>query len=160
MRSIQKRHADFFEAYIGAAWISASQTKDPEHIREIEGYLSQLYKPRVWPALESLVNGHGGLISAVRLEQALDSGSEDEGAGDISVIDLPVVEGKKRRKFPGRIARGGKRKASGRADRLQVEASHRYHGKKQGLRENHGRMVEIPVKRPGTGHSVWRPIVL
>jgi hypothetical protein len=84
----QKRYADYFEAYIGAAWVSASETKDPEHIREIELFLSQLYKPKAWPALESLMNGSKGFLTAVRLDQDLldvDGGDDD----DIAVFDVP-----------------------------------------------------------------------
>jgi hypothetical protein len=84
----QKRYADYFEAYIGAAWVSASETKDPEHIREIELFLSQLYKPKAWPALESLMNGSKGFLTAVRLDQdLLDDGADDD--DDIAVFDVP-----------------------------------------------------------------------
>lgn len=163
----QKRHADFFEAYIGAAWISASQTKDPEHVHEIEYYLSQLFKPRGWPALESLLNGSGGLMSAVRLEQALDSGSEDDGSGDISVIDVPTMKHGARKGKPtqylrdGRMGkRGGKKMGSSRKDRIHVIASHRHHQKKQAF-EPPTRPRMMPVADlPIGGESARSPIIL
>lgn len=169
MSSDQKRHADFFEAYIGAAWISATQTKDPDQIREIESYLSQLYKPKAWPALESLVNGHGGLLSAVRLEQALDSGSEDDGSGEVVVIDVPVVGAKRKsrslyfdRRFNGggiTVGGGlgvGKRTGSTHAYRVHVQASRRHHEKKTRLPV---RGVP-PIRRSTKGESIQSPIIL
>jgi hypothetical protein len=100
----QKRYADYFEAYIGAAWVSASMTKDVEHVREIENYLSQLFKPRIWPALESLTNGSTDLITAIRLDQTLGDGN-DNGDNDVSILDIPPPQlvhrkkGKKAAKF-------------------------------------------------------------
>lgn len=171
--SDQKRHADFFEAYIGAAWISATQTKDPDHIREIESYLSQLYKPGVWPALESLVNGHGGLISAVRLEQALDGESEDDGSGDVVVVDVPVMENKKKSRplyFDRRLRGGGigigvgiglgKKTGSTHAYRLHVQSSRRHHEKRQSLAERMTTRLVPPTRRSNYGESVQSPIVL
>jgi hypothetical protein len=79
----QKRYADLFEAYIGAAWASASGTKDPVHIYEIESFLSQLFKPKVWPALESLANGSLDLVTTVQLDQDLEN--------EIAVLELPPI---------------------------------------------------------------------
>jgi len=100
----QKRYADYFEAYIGAAWVSASMTKDVDHVREIENYLSQLFKPRIWPALESLTNGSMDLVTAVQLDQTLGDG-HDNGENDVSILDIPPPQmiqrkkGKKAAKF-------------------------------------------------------------
>lgn len=111
----QKRYADFFEAYIGAAWISASETRDPEHITAIEEYLSKLFKPEIWPALESLLHGHVGSLNAVKIQQDLEGGSgfenghddvNDDGAGDVSVFDIPPprasnAPGRQKTQVPG-----------------------------------------------------------
>jgi hypothetical protein len=84
----QKRYADFFEAYIGAAWVSASETKDPVHIQEIELFLSQLFKPRIWPALESLTEGSStDLSTAVQFDQSLNDETKDD--DDIAVFAIP-----------------------------------------------------------------------
>lgn len=83
----QKRYADYFEAYVGAAWESARATKDLEHVREIEDFLSQLFKPRIWPALESLANGSTDLTTAVRLDEKLGQGLDD--TEEISIFEIP-----------------------------------------------------------------------
>ena len=84
----QKRYADFFEAYIGAAWVSASETKDPVHIQEIESFLSQLFKPRIWPALESLTEGSStDMSTSVRFDQSLDDITRDD--DEIAVFSIP-----------------------------------------------------------------------
>jgi len=100
----QKRYADYFEAYIGAAWVSATITKDVEHVREIENYLSQLFKPRIWPALESLTNGSADLVTAVQYDQTLDVGDANE-ENDVSIFEIPPAQlvqtkkGKKAERF-------------------------------------------------------------
>jgi hypothetical protein len=100
----QKRYADYFEAYIGAAWVSASMTKDVEHVREIENYLSQLFKPRIWPALESLTNGSTDLVTAIQFDQTLGDGIVDVDQ-DVSIFEIPPAQmiqtkkGKKAAKF-------------------------------------------------------------
>lgn len=100
----QKRYADYFEAYVGAAWVSATITKDVEHVREIENYLSQVFKPRIWPALESLTNGSTDLITAVQFDQTLGDGDDNED-NDVSVFEIPPAQlvqtkkGKKAGKF-------------------------------------------------------------
>jgi len=87
----QKRYADYFEAYIGAAWVSATITKDVEHVREIENYLSQLFKPRIWPALESLANGSNDLVTAVQFDQTLGDGDDNED-NDVSIFEIPPAQ--------------------------------------------------------------------
>lgn len=95
----QKRYADYFEAYVGAAWESARATKDLEHVREIEDFLSQLFKPRIWPALESLANGSTDLTTAIRLDENLGEGLDD--TEEISIFEIPpprMVTNKKGKK--------------------------------------------------------------
>jgi hypothetical protein len=83
----QKRYADYFEAYIGAAWESARATKDLDQVREIEDFLSQLFKPIIWPALESLANGSTDLTTAIRFDEKLGDGLDnDEG---VSIFEIP-----------------------------------------------------------------------
>jgi len=100
----QKRYADYFEAYVGAAWVSATITKDVEHVREIENYLSQLFKPRIWPALESLTNGSTDLVTAVQFDQTLGDGTDND-ENDVSIFEIPPAQmvhpkkGKKAGKF-------------------------------------------------------------
>jgi hypothetical protein len=94
----QKRYADYFEAYIGAAWVSASTTKDIEHVQEIENFLSQLFKPRIWPALESLTNGSMDLITAVQFDQSL---QYEDGDDEVLIFEIPpprLIPTKKERK--------------------------------------------------------------
>jgi hypothetical protein len=83
----QKRYADYFEAYVGAAWESARATKNLDQVREIEDFLSQLFKPRIWPALESLANGSTDLTTAIRFDEKLGDGLDnDEG---VSIFEIP-----------------------------------------------------------------------
>jgi hypothetical protein len=96
----QKRYADYFEAYIGAAWESAKATQDPLHARAIEKYLSLLFKPDIWPALESLTSGSSDLITTIRFDQQLGDG-ESADDNDISIFDIPpprLVPNKKNKK--------------------------------------------------------------
>lgn len=160
----QKRYADYFEAYIGAAWISAKETGDPVHIRDLESYLSKLFKPNVWPALESLMKGSGGLISTVRLEQDLESGSDGD-EGDISVFDVPPTEGVRHHQQRG----GQKNKKQKRKNRYAisnghrqgmaaaVQDSHRQHQRRTGLRERREPVASDASRQAGTSA---RPIIL
>lgn len=142
----QKRYADFFEAYIGAAWISACETKDARHITEVEYFLSQLFKPRSWPALESLIKGNVGLPGPVQLEQGLDCASDEE-AGDISIFDVPPVvlgqTGKgaghwKRSKWIQKISRRARAE-------IQAQASLKVREKRKALRD-----MASPLRRGTT----------
>lgn len=158
----QKRYADFFEAYIGAAWISAKETREPDHIRDIESYLSKLFKPSVWPALESLMKGSDGLISAVRLEQDLESGSDGD-VEDISVFDVPPTaigskgqshSGKKKKNKRLKMAQGQLRQGK----MAQIQESHRQHQRRDGFRAKQG--VSPRARRMLSAGSSTRPIVL
>ena len=109
----QKRYADYFEAYVGAAWISASETKDLDHVREIENFLSQLFKPRIWPALESLTNGSTDLVTAVQFDQSLKYGGNDHDDDDdeVAIFEIPparLVTTKKAKKALKRLSKKGR----------------------------------------------------
>ena len=109
----QKRYADYFEAYVGAAWIYASETKDLDHVREIENFLSQLFKPRIWPALESLTNGSTDLVTAVQFDQSLKYGGEDDDDDEVAIFEIPparLVTTKKATKALKRLSKKDRRR--------------------------------------------------
>lgn len=153
----QKRYADYFEAYIGAAWISAKETGDPDHIRDLESYLSKLFKPNVWPALESLMKGSGGLMSTVRLEQDLESGSDGD-VGDISVFDVPPVGGSLHRaEGTGRKKSESMKKQARQEKAKAILDSHHRHQRRAGLPKRPEPLGDRLSRGAGTS---GRPIVL